>query len=105
MNVGESAVQPYWDSRTQIIERLLYSLHARFTFKLCLGDDASFLWTKRCGRKWRVVLCTPDSHTGKYEYTPFMESDYGELEKYGPRLLEFFTKLIQYCELEPIQPW
>lgn len=94
-----------WDHRISLMERTLAGLHTKFTYRYNLGDGVHFLWSRRCNRRYCLILASPDSQTGRYEYTPFSEADCFTVDKYGPQLLPFFTRFMEYCELEPRHLW
>jgi hypothetical protein len=94
-----------WDARIFTLENVLRSLPTKHTFRFNLGDGAYFIWTQRFNRSYGLVLSTPNSMTNKNDYCPMCEANYGDMERYGPQLLGFFTRMIEYCDLEPVHLW
>lgn len=110
MNLNESLntgdLKPIdYDKKVEKLERALTNLCENRTFKLCLDDRHFFLWSKRLGRKYRLLIAITDYDTDKYRYYTLTDADYYLLEMFYDRFLEFFAKYCEYVELDPHFLW
>ncbi len=93
----------HWESRIEFLEHKLNTYPYKFTYRFNLGDDTFWLWSRRIGRKFRLLLAQPEG--SKYIYQPFLEADYHLVQRHSPRLIEFYSRFMEYCDSIPQHLW
>ena len=94
-----------YDQKVELLEEALLKHKENRTFKLALDDRHFLLWSKRGRKDYRLLIATTEYETDLYKYEPLIEADYYLLEMFYDRLLEFYVKYCEYCELTPEFLW
>ena len=94
-----------YDKKVDKLERALTNLCENRTFKLRLDEGHFLLWSKRLGKRYRLLIALTDYDTKKLRYMPLADADYYLLELFYERFLEFFATYCEYVELEPHYLW
>lgn len=85
----------------QDIESRCFYMNNKHTFRFNLPDSNFFLWSKRIGRRCKLLLAYPEIGMPIVRYVPFVEADAFMVEKYIEHLVPFFVKFTEYAEWAP----
>ena len=103
-SLNKADSQPmYYNLKVAQLERALLKFDMRRTFKYILDESYFLLFSRRMGKKYRLLIAITDGD--HYRYEPFIDADSYLIEKFYDKLLSFFAEYTEYLEAAPEFLW